>query len=140
VRLLERARLLVGRAGEGALLVAEQQVLEDLLRERGAVEGVERPLGALALLVQGARDELLAGAALAEDEHRGVGRARRARSSRRPCASRRSADELAEVREPLDARLELAVLLLELGALERLGMSALTLASRSASSGFSTKS
>jgi hypothetical protein len=40
--------------------VAEQLVLEDLLRERGAVEREERPLGAVALAVDGVGDELLA--------------------------------------------------------------------------------
>ena len=73
-RHLERARLLVGRAGEGALLVPEQLVLENLLGQRGAVEREERALGAIALVVQRARDELLAGAALAEDQHARGGR------------------------------------------------------------------
>ena len=70
---LEGARLLVRRAGEGALLVAEQLVLENVLGERGAVEREERPLRAIALLVNRARDELLARAALAEDEDGGGG-------------------------------------------------------------------
>jgi hypothetical protein len=121
VRLLERARLLVGRAGEGALLVAEQQVLEDLLRERGAVEGVERPLGAVALPVERARDELLAGAALAEDEH--------ARHRRRDALDHlvdgahllALPDQLPVRRQPLELGLELAVLLLHRELREELG-------------------
>ena len=38
--------------------MAEQPVLEDLLRERGAVEREERPLRTIALVVKGAGDEL----------------------------------------------------------------------------------
>ena len=68
------------------------------------------PLGARALLVDVAREELLAGAALAEDEHRAPGWARPA-SRRR--ATRRSAGELptiSRVREQLDLVLQRAVL------------------------------
>src|SRR4029079_17201667 len=66
---LEPAALAVGRAGERALLVAEQLALEQLLAERGAVDRHERPRGARAAGVDLARGDLLAGAALAEQEH-----------------------------------------------------------------------
>src|SRR5690606_32358805 len=65
---LEAAGLLVDRPGEGALLVAEQLVLQDLTREGAAVDRDERALLAGRLLVDRAGDELLAGAALAHDE------------------------------------------------------------------------
>ena len=44
--------LRAGGAGEGALLVAEQLVLEQRLRDGRAVDGDERPLGAVRQLVQ----------------------------------------------------------------------------------------
>ena len=56
-------------AGERALLVAEELALEHALGERLAVDGDERPADALAPVVEHARDELLAGAALALDQH-----------------------------------------------------------------------
>jgi len=68
---LEEPLLVALRAGEGALHVAEQLRLEERLGERPAVERDERVAAAGAPGVQGARDELLARAALARDEHGG---------------------------------------------------------------------
>ena len=62
----------VGRAGERALLVAEQLAFEQLGRQRGAVHLDERPILARRALVNRARDQLLADAALAADQHRDV--------------------------------------------------------------------
>ena len=53
--------------------VAEQLALEQRLGQRRAVDRDERPARAPPLLVQRARDQLLAGAALARDQHRRVG-------------------------------------------------------------------
>jgi hypothetical protein len=53
--------------------VAEQLVLQDLPRERAAVQGDERPLAPGGLLVNGPGDQLLAGAALPDDEDAGIG-------------------------------------------------------------------
>ena len=64
----------VGGAGEGALLVAEQLRLDQILGDRRAVDLDERALGARTPVVQGVGDELLAGAVLALDEHVGVAR------------------------------------------------------------------
>src|SRR5690606_20804046 len=64
VRRLEAAIARDGGAGERALLVAEQLGLEDRLRDRGAVDRDERALGARRIIVQCAREQLLAGAAL----------------------------------------------------------------------------
>ena len=69
VALLELADAAAVGAGEGALLVAEQLALEQVLGDGRAVEGQERCLGAGAVLVDGAGDQLLAGAALAGDQH-----------------------------------------------------------------------
>jgi hypothetical protein len=62
------------RAGEGAALVAEQRRLGQRRRDRAAVDDHERLLGAGARQVQGLRDQLLAGAGLAVDQHRQIGR------------------------------------------------------------------
>ena len=82
--LVEEERALVGqleaadppprRAGEGALLVAEQLAGDDAGGEGGAVDGDEQPLPARAELVDRPRDQLLARAGLAEDQHGAVGR------------------------------------------------------------------
>ena len=70
---LELARVALGaRAREGALLVAEQLGLEQVPRHRGAVDADERLVRARPGGVNGLRDDLLAGAALAVDEDVGV--------------------------------------------------------------------
>jgi hypothetical protein len=67
---LDEATLARARgAGEGALLVAEQLALEDRLRQRGAVGRDQLARGAGAVLVDVAGEQLLAGAALAEQQH-----------------------------------------------------------------------
>ena len=67
---LELALLLLAGAGERALLVAEQLRFEQRLGQRRAGDRHERLRGAVAGVVDGARDQLLAGAALALDQHR----------------------------------------------------------------------
>src|SRR5579864_7773550 len=69
VALLELADAAAVGAGEGALLVPEQLALQQVLRDGRAVEGQERGLSAGAVLVDGAGDKLLAGAALPGDQH-----------------------------------------------------------------------
>src|SRR4029077_19066873 len=56
------------------LLVAEQLGLDQLRRHRAAVQRQERRFLAPAQIVDGLRRELLSGAALAGDQHRGGGR------------------------------------------------------------------
>ena len=63
---------LVG-SGEGPLFVAEQLAFDDAFRQRGAVEGDKRLFGLRAVVVNRAGDQLLADAALAEDQHRRAG-------------------------------------------------------------------
>src|SRR5262249_35761723 len=66
---LEAAHPALERAGEGALLVAEDLALEERLGDRRAVDGHEGPRAPRRALVDGPRGELLAGAALAQEEH-----------------------------------------------------------------------
>ncbi len=76
-------------AGEGAVLVAEQLALEHALGERLAVDGDERRADAVAPVVQQARDELLAGPALAlhQDGRRARRDAPHQRRAARGCAA-----------------------------------------------------
>ena len=60
-------------AGERAAHVAEQLALDQVLGNRAAVDGDEALVAARAAGVDGARDDLLAGAALAGDQHGRVG-------------------------------------------------------------------
>ena len=85
---LERALPPRDRAGERALLVAEQLRLEQRVGNRRAVERHERLRRARAELVDGLRDQFLAGARLAADQHRGAASARPARPAGRSSASR----------------------------------------------------
>ena len=74
---LEAAVAVGLRPGEGALAVAEELALPDLERDGGAVHLDERPRGAPRQRVQPPRQQLLAGARLARQQHPGVGRRRR---------------------------------------------------------------
>src|SRR5205814_722774 len=59
------------RPGEGALFVTEQFGFDQIVRQGGAIHTDEWLRGAWAHGNDGARDKLLAGAALAADQHRG---------------------------------------------------------------------
>ena len=67
----EQALLLQARVGEGAALVPEQLALQELLRERGARDVHERPGAPVAAVMDHFRDQVLASAALAGQQHRG---------------------------------------------------------------------
>ena len=84
---LEAAELALDRAGERALLVPEQLGLEQRLGSAPQLTLTNGPLRALRARVDRARHQLLAGARLAVDGDRRVGRARPSRSSRTPRAS-----------------------------------------------------
>ena len=70
---LEAAGLAIVRAGERALLVAEDFRLEQRVGQRRAVDGLEVLGPAPRQLVDHARDDFLARAGRAEDQHRDVG-------------------------------------------------------------------
>ncbi len=73
VRLLEAAGAAGGRPGEGALLVAEQFRLDQIVGDRRHVQGDKGVFGARAVAVQGPGHQLLAGAGLAVDQHGDIG-------------------------------------------------------------------
>ena len=63
-----------GRAGERSLDVAEERRLEHVGGDRAGIDGHEGLAGSRGAFVNGSRDQLLAGAALARDEHGRTGR------------------------------------------------------------------
>jgi hypothetical protein len=65
--------VLANRAGEGTLHVAEQFALQQVLRHGAAVDGHERTIATVAGLVDGASQQLFAGAALASDHDARIG-------------------------------------------------------------------
>src|SRR3990172_2326499 len=66
---LEETFLVHRRAGERAFLVAKELGLDQILRNRGAIDLDERTLGSLAVVMDGVGNQLLSGPvfALAED-------------------------------------------------------------------------
>ena len=68
---LDQPELALPGVGEGAALMAEQLVLDEVGRQRGAVQLDERPGGPSAATMQRLGHQLLAGAGLADDQHRG---------------------------------------------------------------------
>ncbi len=96
-------------ARERAALVPEQLALEQGLGQRSTVDGHERAPCARALLVNRARHELLARAALTQDEHGRVGR-RHVRYRIVHLAHRaRIADEAAEALGSVQALLQIMI-------------------------------
>ena len=92
-----RKRPVIGdRAGENAPFVTEQLALDEIARERRAIEDDERRAGPWTVGMNEVRDDLLAGARLAGNQNRGVAVGRR----RRPLEHRphpfRSADHTLE--------------------------------------------
>ena len=65
----DEAEVVAVGAGEGAAAVAEELAFEQVARNGGAVERDERLLGAVGEVVNGAGEDLLAGAAFAGDQH-----------------------------------------------------------------------
>ena len=68
--LAELADMLVGGAGEGALLVAEQDAFDQVVGDGAAIDGDEGLRATVAGALDGARDQLLADARFALDEDR----------------------------------------------------------------------
>ncbi len=60
----EQSRFVRDRACEGALYVSEQFRLDQRFADPRAVNGPERPGGAIGLVMDGARDQFLAGSSL----------------------------------------------------------------------------
>ncbi|MNE53726.1 hypothetical protein D3C80_1484690 [compost metagenome] len=87
--------------GEGALFVTEQFGLDQLLGNRTAVDRHEGLFGAARQAVQGVGHQLLAGPALAADQHRRIGRPELAQQLAQLAHARRIAEELVFIVELL---------------------------------------
>src|SRR5262249_5635265 len=107
------------RAGEGTLLVAEELRLRERLRQRGGGDGHEGAVATPAPGVDGLRDQILARAALPQDEDRRVARSDALDVARQGLHRRARADDPAERCRRLDGLPELAVLGDQAPALER---------------------
>ena len=94
---LEEPLLRIDGAGEGPLHVPEQVGLEEIRRQVARIDGDERAIGADRVLVQRARDQLLAGPALAVDQDRRPARRRLDDQVEHLAHPRALADDLAEV-------------------------------------------
>ncbi len=106
-------------ARERSLLVAEELVLEQGLGDRRAVDGDERALRAGRQLVERSRHQLLAGAALPEDQHRGVAPRRPLDGEHRLSQGRVLPDHPWEAEPPLVLVLQEDVVGVEASALHR---------------------
>jgi len=69
ISLLEASDALRRRAGERAAFMAEQLAFQQSFGNGGAIDGDERRVGPVAVLVKGAGDPFLAGAGFTADEH-----------------------------------------------------------------------
>src|SRR5579863_810827 len=69
-RLAKGAEPIAGRARESAAHMAEELALHEIVRNGRAIDRDEWLVAAKTMIVDGARDELLAGAGLAGDQHR----------------------------------------------------------------------
>ena len=69
MRFFEHAGAIGYCAGEGAARVAEQLRFDQVVRQRRAIEGAERPIAPRSRAVDGACDQLLSAAAFAGDQH-----------------------------------------------------------------------
>ncbi len=82
--------------GKRAAAVAEELALDEIVRQRGAVDRHERSPRASAVGVNGARDQLLAGPGLSDDQDWSVAACRSSATIEHPLHARRSADDLLE--------------------------------------------
>ena len=119
VGFLEQSDLFGGRARERAARVPEELGLDQILGKRRAVDLDPRAASPVALLVERVGQELLAGAALADDEHVGVGVRHRGHGFEHTLDARRASEDL-RVGDLVDEpALEVRVLAEQLSMLER---------------------
>ena len=119
MRELEAAHAIVDRPREGALHVAEQLRFRERLGNRRRVERDEVLIAARAPVVEGPRDELLARARLALDQHRARHRGDELEGREHLADRRAVADDVLEAVARRELRLQIRVLLLQPALLER---------------------
>ena len=119
VGFLEQPDLFGGRARERAPRVAEELRFDQVLGQRRAVDLDPRAVSPVALLVERVREELLAGAALAHDEHIGVGVRHRRDRLQHALDTRRAAEDFGVGDLVAEPAFEVGVLADQLPVLER---------------------
>jgi hypothetical protein len=92
----EKANLILHRPGERPLAMPEELTLQQRFRQRGAVDGDERPLRPLAGAMDAARHQLFAGAGLAFDQHRDSGRGGAVHQTQHLAHRRTGSDDVAK--------------------------------------------
>src|SRR5262249_6254731 len=108
---LEAADLLVQGAGESATLVAEKFGFEEARRNRGAIDFHESAFAARAEVVDGASDELLAGACFSENQDCGTGGSDELDLSERALEGGTFADDFLEIEFSADFFFEVELFL-----------------------------
>ncbi len=91
--MLEAADTSTRRARERAALMSEELAFDQLFGDRGHVDGDEAAVAALAVIVQRARDKLLAGSGFARDHHGQIGLGQAGDDAIDLLHSRRAADQ-----------------------------------------------
>ena len=76
VRLLENSQVLGLGIGESSLLMTKKFVFQQVFRNGGAIDGFERPLSPLTVLVQGIGDRIFSNAAFSNEKYGDRGRLR----------------------------------------------------------------
>ena len=115
IRELEASDLPGQSAGEGAFLMAEEFAFDEAGRDRGAIYLHQHAIFSSAEIVNGPRDQFLAGASFAGDQHGRVGRRHGLDVLQDFLDRRRRADDFLEVVLCLDFFLEVSILRLKPG-------------------------
>src|SRR5262249_25699256 len=110
IRLLELARFTCVSSGEGSLLVSEEFALHEILGDRGAVNLDEGSLFARRMKMDGARDEVLADAAFASQQHCGSRRSDAGNRGEDLLHRARAADDVVELIAMAELLTKLAIL------------------------------
>ena len=93
--------------------MAEEFALEQLARDRRAIDADQRAVAALACLMNGPRNQFLARTGLAGDHHGRIGRCNEANLPQRFLYRRRAADDAARIGLGADFLLQIGIFLLE---------------------------
>ena len=109
----EPADAVAHRAGEGAADMAEELALEQFARDRRAIDPDQRPVAAAARLVDGARDQFLAGAGFACDHDGRRGRRHQLDLAQRLLDRLALADDAARIGLDADFFLQIGVFQLQ---------------------------
>ena len=115
----ELAHVAFGGAGEGALLVTEQDRFHEIVGDGAAIDRDERFGLAFAGAVDGAGEQFLADAGLALDQHRNAGGGRLLRGAQHGCHGFAAGDDVGKGQPAFAAMADALQFALERGGVER---------------------